>query len=101
MLTHLSVFKEIISYLHAIEVDYVMWMWFLFFYILCLVLLQLLEIHYCGHDTLTLDEVSKTLHVKENMKHMVSSKGSVSNGESLSIRERTENKVNNSNSQKF
>jgi hypothetical protein len=50
-----------------------------------------------SHDTLTLDEVSEALHAKEKMKHMVSSEGSASNGEALSVRGRTENKSNNDN----
>ena len=50
-----------------------------------------------SHDTLTLDEVSKALHAKEKMKQMVSSKGSTSNGEALSVRGRTKNKSNNGN----
>jgi hypothetical protein len=32
-----------------------------------------------SHDTLTLDEVSKALHVKEKIKQMVSCEGSASN----------------------
>jgi len=50
-----------------------------------------------SNDTLTLDEVSEALHAKEKMKQMVSSEGSASNGEALSIRGRTENKSINGN----
>ena len=42
-----------------------------------------------------MDEVSEALHAKEKMKQIVSSEGSASNGEALSIRGRTENKSNN------
>ena len=50
-----------------------------------------------SHDTLTLDEVYEALHAKEKMKRMVSSEGSASNGEVLSVRGRTKNKSNNGN----
>ena len=47
-----------------------------------------------SHDSLTLYEVTQALHAKEKMKHMVSSEGSASKGEALSVRGRTENKFN-------
>jgi len=39
-----------------------------------------------SHDSLMLDEVSEAMHAKEKIKQMVSSEGSTSKGEALSIR---------------
>jgi hypothetical protein len=48
----------------------------------------------CSRDTLTVNEVYEALQAKEKMKQMVSSEGSASNGEALSVRGRTQNKSN-------
>jgi hypothetical protein len=99
VLNHLSVFKEIVSDLQAMEVDYDD-------EDLDLILLCSLPSFFFAnfrdtllysHDTLTLDEVSEALHAKKKMKQIVSSEGSASNGEALSVRGRTENKSNNGN----
>jgi hypothetical protein len=95
VLNHLLVFKEIVSDLQAMEVDYDD-------EDLGLILLCSLPSSFANfrdtllysHDSLTLDEVSEALHAKEKMKQMVSSQGSTSKGEALSIRGRTENKIN-------
>jgi hypothetical protein len=96
VLIHLSIFKEIVSDLPAMEVDYDD-------KDLRLILLCSLPSFFANfrdtllysHDSLMLDEVSKALHTKKKMKQMVSSEGSVSNREALSGR--TENKSNNGN----
>ena len=93
MLNHLSVFKKIISNLQSMEVDYDD-------EDLALILLCSLPRSFANfrdtllysHDTLTLDEVYETLQAKEKMKQMVSSEGSTSNGEALSVRGRTQKK---------
>jgi len=98
VLNHLSVFKEIVSDLQSMEVDYDD-------EDLGLILLCSLPSSFANfrdtllysHDTLMLDEVSKALHAKEKMKEMVSCEGSASNGEALSVHGRTENKSNNGN----
>ena len=98
VINHLSVFKEIVSDLQSMEVDYDD-------EDLCLILLCSLPSSFSNfrdtllysHDTLTLDEVCEALHAKEKMKLMVSSEGSASKGEALSVRGRTENKSNNGN----
>ena len=98
VLNHLLVFKEIVSDLQAMEVEYDD-------EDLGLILLCSLPSSFANfrdtllysHDTLTLDEVYEALHAKEKMKQMVSSEGSASNGEALSVRGRTENKSNNGN----
>jgi hypothetical protein len=95
VLNHLSVFKEIISDLQAMEVDYDD-------EDLGLILLCSLANSFANfrdtllysHDSLTLDEVFEALHAKEKMKQMVSSEGSTSKGEALSVRGRTKNKFN-------
>ncbi|CAD6202432.1 unnamed protein product [Miscanthus lutarioriparius] len=98
VINHLSVFKEIVSNLQSMEVDYDD-------EDLALILLCSLPSSFSNfrdtllynHDTLTLDEVSEALHAKEKMKLMVSSEGSASKGEALSVRGRTDNKSNNGN----
>ena len=90
VINHLSVFKEIVSDLQSMEVDYDD-------EDLGLILLCSLPSYFANfrdtllysHDTLTLDEVSEALHAKEKMKHMVSSEGSTFDGEALSVRGRT------------
>jgi hypothetical protein len=90
VLNHLSIFKEIVSDLHAMEVDYDD-------EDLGLILLCSLSSYFANfrdtllysHDTITLDEVSEALHAKEKMKQMVSYEGSTFNGEALSVRGRT------------
>jgi hypothetical protein len=75
VLNHLLVFKDIVSDLQAIEVDYDdedLCLIFLFFANFRDTLLY-------SHDTLTLDEVSEALHVKKKIKQMVSCEGSASN----------------------
>jgi hypothetical protein len=47
-----------------------------------------------SRDTLTVNEVYEALQAKEKMKQMVSSEGSASNGEALSVRGRIQNKSN-------
>nr|GEV80080.1 hypothetical protein [Tanacetum cinerariifolium] len=77
LLDHLSVFKEIITDLEAMEVKYDE-------EYLGLILLCSLPSSYSNiRDTLTLQEVYEALHAKEKMKDMVSSEGSSSRGESL------------------
>ncbi|CAD6341186.1 unnamed protein product [Miscanthus lutarioriparius] len=101
VLNHLMVFKDIVSDLQAMEVDYDD-------EDLGLILLCSLPSSFANfrdtllysHDTLTLDEFSEALHAKEKMKEMVSCEGSPSNGEVLSVRRRTENKSNNGNRDK-
>ena len=74
VINHLSVFKEIVSDLQSMEVDYDD-------EDLGLILLCSLPSSFSNfrdtllysHDTLTLDEVSEALHAKEKMKQMVSS----------------------------
>ena len=98
VLNHLLVFKEIVSDLRAMEVHYDD-------EDLGLILLCFLPSSFANfrdtllynHDTLMLDEVSEALHAKEKMKVMVSFEGSASNGETLSVHGRTENKSNNDN----
>ena len=98
VINHLTVFKEIVSDLQAMEVEYDD-------EDLGLILLCSLPSSFSNfrdtllysHDTLTLDEVCEALHAKEKMKLMVSSEGSASKGEALSVRGRTENKSNNGN----
>ena len=97
VLNHLSVFKEIVSDLQSMEVDY-------YDEDLALILLCSLPSSFANfrdtllysHDTLTLDEVYEALQAKEKMKQMVSSEGSTSNGEALCVRDRTQKKSNNS-----
>ena len=48
-----------------------------------------------SHDTLTMNDVYEALQAKEKMKQMVSSEGSTSNGEALSVHGRTHKKSNN------
>jgi len=48
-----------------------------------------------SRDTLTMNDVYEALQAKERMKQMVSSEGSTSNGEALSVRGRTHKKSNN------
>jgi hypothetical protein len=45
-----------------------------------------------SRGTLTVNEVYEALQAKEKMKQIVSSEGSASNGEALSVRGRTQNK---------
>ena len=49
-----------------------------------------------SHDTLTMNDVYEALQAKEQMKQMVSSEGSTSNREALSVCGRTQKKSNNS-----
>ncbi|WVZ54400.1 hypothetical protein U9M48_005204 [Paspalum notatum var. saurae] len=93
---HLTVFKEIVSDLQAMEVKYED-------EDLGLILLCSLPSSFANfrdtilysRDTLTLNDVCEALQAKEKMKQMVSSDGSVSNGEALAARGRTEKKSNN------
>ena len=94
MFNHLSVFKEIVSDLQSMEVDYDDE---------DLALILLCSLPSCftnfrdtllySHNTLTLDEVCEALQAKKKMKQMVSSEGSTSNGEALSIRGRTQKEI--------
>ena len=94
VVNYLSIFKEIISNLHAMEVDYDDEDF-------ALILLCYLPSSFANfrdtllysQDTLTLDEA---LQVKEKMKQLVSSEGSTSNREALSVCGRTQKKSNNS-----
>ncbi|WVZ62982.1 hypothetical protein U9M48_012667 [Paspalum notatum var. saurae] len=94
---HLTVFKEIVSDLQAMEVKYED-------EDLGLILLCSLPSSFANfrdtilysRDTLTLNDVCEALQAKEKMKQMVSSDGSASNGEALAARDRTEKKSNNS-----
>ncbi|WVZ88330.1 hypothetical protein U9M48_034864 [Paspalum notatum var. saurae] len=93
---HLTVFKEIVSDLQAMEVKYED-------EDLGLILLCSLPSSFANfrdtilysRDTLTLNDVCEALQAKEKMKQMVSSDGSASNGEALAARGRTEKKSNN------
>jgi len=95
VLNHISVFKEIVFDLEAMEIDYDDE---------DLGLILLCSLPNCfanfrdtllySHDSLTLDEVSEALHAKGKMKQMVPSEGSTSKGEALSVRGRTKNKFN-------
>ncbi|WVZ96478.1 hypothetical protein U9M48_042111, partial [Paspalum notatum var. saurae] len=93
---HLTVFKEIVSDLQAMEVKYED-------EDLDLILLCSLPSSFANfrdtilysRDTLTLDDVCEALQAKEKMKQMVSSDGSASNGEALAARGQTEKKSNN------
>ena len=93
---HLSVFKEIVTDLQSIEVTYDD-------EDLGLILLCSLPGSYTNfedtilysRDTLTMNDVYEALQAKERMKQMVSSEGSTSNGEALSVRGRTHKKSNN------
>ncbi|GJW03442.1 retrotransposon protein, putative, ty1-copia subclass [Tanacetum coccineum] len=95
LLDHLSVFKEIVTDLEAMEVKYDE-------EDLGLILLCSLPSPYSNfrdtilysHDTLTLQEVYEALHAKEKMKDMVSTEGSSSKGESLMVRGRQTEKDN-------
>jgi len=96
VLNHLSVFKEIVSDLQSMEVDYDDEDLALIF--LCSLpssFTNFRDTLLYSHDTLTLDEVYEALQAKEKMKQMVSSEGSTSNGEALSVRGRTHKKSNN------
>jgi hypothetical protein len=93
--THLSVFKEIVADLQSMEVKYKD-------EDLGLILLCSLPSSFANfrdtilysRDTLTVNEVYEALQAKDKMKQMVSSEGSASNGEALSVRGRTQNKSN-------
>ncbi|WVZ50367.1 hypothetical protein U9M48_001625 [Paspalum notatum var. saurae] len=93
---HLTVFKEIVSDLQAMEVKYED-------EDLGLILLCSLPSSFANfrdtilysRDTLTLNDVCEALQAKEKMKQMVSSDGSASNGSALVARGRTEKKSNN------
>ncbi|GJV93371.1 retrotransposon protein, putative, ty1-copia subclass [Tanacetum coccineum] len=95
LLDHLSVFKEIVTDLEAMEVKYDE-------EDLGLILLCSLPSPYSNfrdtilysRDTLTLQEVYEALHAKEKMKDMVSTEGSSSKGESLMVRGRQTEKDN-------
>jgi len=95
VLNHLSVFKEIVSDLHAMEVDYDDED--LGFILLCSLssffFVNFRDTLLYSHDTLTIDEVYEVLHANEKIKQMVSSEGSAPNGEVLSICGRTKNKL--------
>jgi hypothetical protein len=93
--THLSVFKEIIADLQSMEVKYEDGD-------LGLILLCSMPSSFANfrdtilysRDTLTVNKVYEALQAKQKMKQMVSSAGSASNGEALSVRDRTQNKSN-------
>jgi hypothetical protein len=93
--THLSVLKEIVADLQSMELKYED-------EDLGLILLCSLPSSFANfrdtilysRDTLTVNEVYEALQAKEKMKQMVSSEGSASNGEALSVRGRTQNKSN-------
>src|SRR5436190_19825516 len=93
LLNHLSTFKEIVSYLKAMEVKFDD-------EDLALMLLCSLPLSYSNfrdnilysHDTLTVSEVYEALHAKENMKLMVSSESSSVHGEALQVHGRSEKK---------
>ena len=97
VLNHLSVFKKIISDLQSMEVDYDDEDF-------ALILLCYLPSSFANfrdtllysQDTLMPDEVYEALQAKEKIKQMVSSEGSTSNGEALSVHGRTQKKSNNS-----
>jgi hypothetical protein len=79
VLNHLLVFKETISYFHAMviyydddDLDLIL------LFSLLSSFVNFRDTLLYSHDTLTLDEVSKALHAKEKMKHMVSFEGCVS-----------------------
>lgn len=96
LMDHLSVFKEIITDLEAMEVKYDE-------EDLGLILLYSLPISYSNfrdtilysRDTLTLQDVYDALHAKEKMKNMVSTGGSSSPAESLTVRGRPTDKKSN------
>lgn len=54
VLDHLSLFKEIVSDLESMEVNMMMRIWVLFFYVHCLVLFQISEIPYYIVEILSL-----------------------------------------------
>jgi hypothetical protein len=93
---HLTVFKEIVFDLQAMEVKYED-------EDLGLILLCSLPSSFANFrdtvlyscDTLTLNDVCEALQAKEKMKQMVSSNGSASNVEALAAHGRTEKKSNN------
>ena len=99
LLDHISDFKEIVSDLTAMEVKYDD-------EDLGLILLCSLPCSYSNfrdtilysHDTLTLNDVYEALHAKEKKKQLVSSNGSSSQAESLSVRGRTKEKNSNNGS---
>ena len=95
VLNHLSVFKEIIFDLQTMEVDYDDED--LGHILLCSLpssFANFRDTLLYSHDSPTLDDVSEALHAKEKMKQMVSSEGSASKGEALSVHGRIENKFN-------
>ncbi|KAI3790253.1 hypothetical protein L2E82_03169 [Cichorium intybus] len=95
LLDHLSTFKEIITNLEAMEVNYDD-------EDLGLILLCSLPSSYSNfrdtilysRDTLTLHEVYEALHAKEKMKDMVSTEGSSSKGESLALKNKEKRAAN-------
>jgi hypothetical protein len=93
--THLSVFRGIVADLQSMEVKYededlgliLLWSPHSSF-------ANFRDTILYSRDTLTVNEVYEALQAKEKMKQMVSSEGSASNGEALSVRGRTKNKSN-------
>ena len=93
---HLSVFKEIVTDLQSIEVAYDDED--LGLILLCSLpgsIANFRDTILYSRDTLTMNDVYEALQAKERMKQMVSSEGSTSNGEALSVRGRTHKKSNN------
>jgi hypothetical protein len=91
---HISIFKEIIADLQSIEVTYDDED---LGHILCAhcSFANFRDTILYSRDTLTMNDVYEALQAKEKMKQIVSSEGSTSNGEALSIRGRTQKKSNN------
>ncbi|KAK1616533.1 hypothetical protein QYE76_022050 [Lolium multiflorum] len=98
MMNHLSIFREIISDLLSMEVNYDD-------EDLALILLVSLPNSFANfrdtllysRDELTLAEVYEALQQREKMKSMVQAEGSSSKAEALQVRGRTENRNNNYN----
>lgn len=96
VISHITVFREIVSDLQALEVKYDD-------EDLAILLLCSLPSFYTNfrdsilysHDSLTLNEVLEALRQKEKMKSMMQTDGSSSKAEALQVRGRTEQRNNN------